>query len=291
MARSDSIAWICFVLFSAGLLSSCTLERVARHDLRSLPAHGACVTCHRTNDPSDDSSPLFAGGIEPSAACLDCHHYETNHHPVNIAPQQGTRAASQTVFPLFDGQVKCLTCHQAHSDAGQHRLSSAPMLLRGGPYPDQRAICSHCHSLDEYTRLDPHRMLSADGTALKVNGRPVCLLCHTTQPDPEGDPDLVEFRADVAFLCWRCHPPMEDTFLKNHFHVKPRKKTRTALRESIARHGIDLPIARDGRITCSTCHNPHQAGVVMRAAVRTGADAPKRLRIAASSICEECHAK
>jgi predicted CXXCH cytochrome family protein len=273
-------------------MTSCTFERLSRHERRAQAGHGACVTCHRTGDPSADiPSQPFAGGIEPSSACLDCHHYESNHHPVNIAPTEGSAAASQSGLPLYDGQIRCLTCHQAHSDPAHNKLNGGPMLLRGGPYPDQRALCFQCHDMDAYTKIDPHVMLAADNKVVQVNGKPVCLLCHTAQPDPEGDPDLVEFRADVAFLCWRCHAPMEGMFLKNHFHVKPAKPTRAALRSSQAELGVELPLARDGRITCSTCHNPHQTGVMARAAVMAGADAPKRLRIAAASICKACHAK
>jgi predicted CXXCH cytochrome family protein len=268
------------------------LERIAKPNRQGSTGHGACVTCHRTNDPSADSpSQAFAGGIEPSSACLDCHHYEVNHHPVNIAPKEGSAGASQNVFPLFEGQIRCLTCHQAHNDPGHNNLNSAPKLLRGGPYPDQRTICFQCHGQDDYTKIDPHKMISTDGKVREVNGRPVCLLCHTAQPDPAGDPELVEFRADVAFLCWRCHTPMAGSFLRGHFHVKPKKPTRVVLLSSEIKLGIELPLARDGMLTCSTCHNPHQAGVITRAAVQAGADAPKRLRIAASSICAACHAK
>jgi hypothetical protein len=285
-------ALLLIAVLSSSVLSACGMERIAKPALPGFAGHAACVTCHRTNDPSPDgSSQAFAGGIEPSSACLDCHHYEVNHHPVNITPTEGSAGASQDAFPLFDGQIRCLTCHQAHSDPGHNKLNGTAKLLRGGPYPDQRAICFQCHGQDEYTKIDPHKMLSTDGKVSEVNGKPVCVFCHTAQPDPAGDPELVEFRADVAFLCWRCHTPMAGSFLKSHFHVKPKKPTRVAMLNSEIQRSIELPLARDGMLTCSTCHNPHQAGVITRAAVQAGADAPKRLRIAASSVCEACHAK
>jgi cytochrome c peroxidase len=94
----------------------------------------------------------------------------------------------------------------------------------------------------------------------------------------------------VAFLCWRCHAPMAGSFLNSHFHVKPKKPTRATIMETENRLGIELPLARDGMLTCSTCHNPHQAGVLTRTAVIAGAGAPKRLRIAGVSMCQACHA-
>ena len=278
------------VVMTALLLSGTT--RTAEADRTAITGHATCIICHRTNDPSSNSSSQpFAGGLEPSSACLDCHHYEVNHHPVNVAPKQGSSAASQTVFPLFDGRIKCLTCHQAHSDPRHNKLNGAYKLLRGGPYPDQRAMCFQCHGQDDYTKIDPHKMLSPDGSVRSVNGEPVCLVCHTAQPDPKGDPELVEFKADVAFLCWRCHAPMAGSFLSQHFHAKPKRSTRSAIMDTENRLGIELPLARDGMLTCSTCHNPHQAGVLSRTAVQAGADAPKRLRLAAKSICEACHEK
>jgi len=273
------------------ILSACGTSRLAKADRTSIKGHTACVTCHRTTDPTaDGSSQPFAGGIEPSSACLDCHHYDVNHHPVNMTPRQGSTAATQSGLPLFDGQIRCLTCHQAHTDAEHNTLGGTPKLLRGGPYPDQRAMCFQCHGQDDYTKIDPHKMLTAAGSVREIDGKPVCLLCHTKKPDPAGDPDLVEFKADVAFLCWRCHTPMAGSFLNNHFHVKPKKPTKTALADTENRLGIVLPLARDGMLTCSTCHNPHQTGVLTRTAVQAGADAPKRLRIAAASICGACHA-
>lgn len=278
-------------VLSVLLLSACGAARIAKAD-RPIKGHRACVTCHRTTDPSSDgSSQAFAGGIEPSAACLDCHHYSVNHHPVNVAPKEGSAGALQTGLPLFDGQIRCLTCHQAHADASHNNLRGASKLLRGGPYPDQRAMCFQCHGQDDYTKINPHRMLTPGGSVREVNGKQVCLLCHTVKPDPAGDPDLVEFKADVAFLCWRCHSPMAGSFLQNHFHVKPKKQTKEALAGAESRLGIEMPLARDGMITCSTCHNPHQAGVITRTAVQSGADAPRRLRISNLLICEACHAK
>jgi predicted CXXCH cytochrome family protein len=279
-------------VLSSLVLSACGMDRFAKPDLPGVAGHAACVTCHRTTDPSSDGlSQPFAGGIEPSSACLDCHHYDVNHHPVNIVPTEGSSAASQTGLPLFDGQIRCLTCHQAHTDAGHKKLNGTSKLLRNGPYADQRALCFRCHDQDDSTKINPHKMLTPDGSVRQVNDKPVCLLCHTKQPDPAGDPDLVEFRADVAFLCWRCHAPMAGSFLKNHFHVKPKKPTRVVMLNSEIKHSIELPLARDGMLTCSTCHNPHQVGVITRTAAQGGADAPKRLRVAAASICAACHAQ
>jgi len=42
-----------------------------------------------------------------------------------------------------------------------------------------------------------------------------------------------------------------------------------------------------GKITCSTCHNPHQEGVFQRGPAAKGADVKGKLRLA--NLCFACH--
>jgi predicted CXXCH cytochrome family protein len=192
-------------------------------------------------------------------------------------------------LPLFDGRIRCLTCHQAHKDPQQNDLAERPMLLRGGPYPDTRQFCYRCHSREQYQQVDPHRMTGPSGEIREIDGRPICLFCHRERPEADADPDEVTFQADVAFLCGRCHAAMTGSFLNDHLHAKPKRATRREMRRTEQTRTIALPLARDGRITCSTCHNPHQEGVVMRTAARAGADRQKRLRLPKEELCGACH--
>jgi hypothetical protein len=96
----------------------------------------------------------------------------------------------------------------------------------------------------------------------------------------------VRFRADVGFLCWRCHPPMPGEFFTQHFLVKP-SKSRQNMQEAEERLLVILPLVPRDRITCSTCHNPHQKGVIQHEAAAKGADARSKLRL--PSICSACH--
>jgi hypothetical protein len=133
-------------------------------------------------------------------------------------------------------------------------------------------------------------MLDNTGAILEVNGKPVCLLCHAIKPNPEVDrtPD-VRFKADVGFLCWRCHPPMPDSFFSKHFLVTPSQKTLDYMQEREAQEMIILPLVPRGRITCSTCHNPHQEGVILHEAAAKGSGTRSRLRL--SFMCGACHDK
>ena len=116
--------------------------------------HTDCVMCHRTPTPAYDEASAVAPELDMSAVCMDCHHFSQNHHPVGFTPEREI----DNQFPLYDGEVKCLTCHEAH---GRNRLSN-PKLLRGAPYADRRAICARCHTLDQDLKFNPHVMTEPD---------------------------------------------------------------------------------------------------------------------------------
>lgn len=220
-------------------------------------------------------------GADLSAKCFDCHPYQENHHPIDIAPSY----PMDFPFPLYDGKIKCLTCHTEEHDKG------SPNLLRGGPYADRREICFECHLEDKYLEIDPHVMLNSDGTDAQVNGQSVCLVCHAVKPDPAKDRTKdVGFRADVAFLCWRCHAPMAPPeFFKEHFLLKPSLEMVRLIEKNERKLQITIPLVPRDRITCSTCHNPHEKGVILYGPSAKGAGAPVRLRLPMPAICHVCH--
>jgi hypothetical protein len=274
-------------LILASMLTSCNVQQLVEPEkaVRTVGEyknpHRLCVNCHATEKPQSGST-LFSPGTDPSSLCLKCHKdYRENHHPVDFVPAN----PSNFPFPLFEGKVRCLTCHEIH---GGPRHKGTLRLLRGGPYADHREECFKCHVKESYASINPHTMLDSEGNVIVVNGKPVCLLCHSKMPDPAVDKtNDVRFRADVGFLCWRCHPPMPGIFFIQHFLVKPSAQAMKAFRESEERLTIILPLVPRGRITCSTCHNPHQKGVMQHEAAAKGADSINRLR--SPSICFVCH--
>ncbi|MGC2062210.1 MAG: cytochrome c3 family protein [Thermodesulfovibrionales bacterium] len=267
------------------LLASCSLNRFLGLE-RPEPApniymnpHQVCSSCHEENDLKSGRTDFAS--VDFSSACPGCHDYKENHHPVDFRPAD----LSAFPFPLRNGKVTCLTCHEIHggeSNEGTFRL------LRGGPYSDRRTICFKCHSRDQYSAVDPHKMLDEQGKIRMINGSSVCLICHAREPNPAVDwTSDVRFKADVGFLCWRCHPPMPGIFFTQHFLVKPTASTLQIMNEAEERLLLVLPIVPRGRITCSTCHNPHQEGVILHDGAAKGADATSKLR--SPSLCFACH--
>jgi predicted CXXCH cytochrome family protein len=221
-------------------------------------------------------------GTDLQAKCLECHNdYRENHHPIGVAPPN----AESYPFPLYNGKITCMTCHT------DDHASGGIGFLRGGPYKDRREVCFKCHSQEEYANIDPHIMLDKGGKIRSVNGRPVCLFCHSILPDPATDRTKdVRFRADVAFLCWRCHPVMASpTFFKTHFLKKPSVEMGNYIKEKEQLMLVTIPLVPRDRITCSTCHNPHQKGVILYGPSASGADQEYRLRLPEGKLCTVCH--
>jgi predicted CXXCH cytochrome family protein len=279
---------VAVLVASCILLSACSIQRTVYPSAAHRAKHSGCVACHRLTDPSVDggTDTLFPSGSDPAEFCLDCHQNAENHHPVGIAPQVLSSNGSMSAFPLFDGKITCLTCHVAHAGP---RLEETHKLLRGGPYADRREICFRCHFKESYASINPHRMLEPDGTIRQIAGSSVCLLCHLKEPRRDSRPEEVAFQADIAFLCWRCHPPMPGDFLQKHFQRKPREKTRQIMQETERSQEVALPLTVEGKISCSTCHNPHQPGVLERRTAQAGAGAHGRLRVARHAVCSACH--
>ena len=217
----------------------------------------------------------------PSSKCLDCHQYRENHHPVDIAPSD----PADFPFPLYDGKITCLTCHV------EDHMTGGAKLLRGGPYDDRREICFLCHSEENFLEINPHVMLDKNGKVLEVDGKPVCLLCHAVKPDPDKDrTEDVRFRADVAFLCWRCHPPMAPPqFFSKHFLAKPSPSMLRFIERKEREMQVTIPLVPRERITCSTCHNPHQKGVIKFGPSAKGANSQGKLRLQSPTLCFVCH--
>jgi hypothetical protein len=80
---------------------------------------------------------------------------------------------------------------------------------------------------------------------------------------------------------------MPGNFFNMHFLVTPSAKTLNKMNEAEERFNVILPTVPRGRVTCSTCHNPHQKGVIQSTAAAKGSDSKGKLRL--PNICFACH--
>jgi hypothetical protein len=122
-------------------------------------------------------------------------------------------------------------------------------------------ICFECHKKTEYKIFDPHDQLNDKGDVVAEK----CLYCHIKKPDTKHETfKEVKLIMDPEMLCLRCH--------SSHFHLKhpvnadhirkPSAKMLEMMKTTEVLYGLILPLDYNGNITCVTCHNPHERGVI-----------------------------
>jgi cytochrome c553 len=91
-------------------------------------------------------------------------------------------------------------------------------------------------------------------------------------------------------LCQRCHQ-IEGNHPGNfdHMAAPPSAKALAHMAVMERTYDIILPLAKDGRMTCITCHNPHERGVIATGKPSAkGADSRYRERLP-GILCIKCH--
>jgi hypothetical protein len=249
-----------------------------------------CTECH-VSVPRKGSHPQLRYGGNYQQLCR-CHYSASQNyiHPVDIAPSQSLKSAIPAVFPLQKGKVTCVTCHdivvQCQDNPTDRIFLKEHKFLRGAPYDTMMAICYRCHNKADYQMYNPHLQLNARNEINKQS----CLYCHAEIPDEKRTRlEDVRLIGNMEALCIRCHTrEPKQIFHAKHLR-KPSDEVLTSIKNMEARHDILLPLGEDGKITCATCHNPHQKGVIpdRRLAAR-GAGQTKRHRLQ-RDMCIKCH--
>ncbi|HFD32582.1 MAG TPA: hypothetical protein ENJ28_07775 [Gammaproteobacteria bacterium] len=185
------------------------------------------------------------------------------HHLVKIKPSENISIPDG--FSLNDdAQIDCITCHEIKD------IDNIPLdeinkkdkkFFRQGPYKKLSDFCFRCHKKNEYKRLNIHKLLDERGEIKKKQ----CLFCHLKTPDVEKNSyaDL-EFRIPPEKLCYGCHLSAPHLNAINHAAQKPDKSMLKRIRSAEKKQGVILPLDGEGRVMCTTCHSPHQAGVIDR---------------------------
>lgn len=269
---------------------------------RSNPHHTAdqCMLCHATREP--DYQLLAGAALD--AVCLECHDGITapaEPHPI----ARGFNRADirrPPDWPAPDGLLSCITCHDltAGGHPADYNKKQTDHWLR--PLPSAASdFCAACHAPDAHARANPHAMMiHADRQS------DACLLCHQ-ELDPQsslaerlGDPRL--HQSEIA-LCSGCHGNHVDFFTPGHIGATVTPHVLARMRATDAAHGLVssdgpqlLPLLPDGRVGCSTCHNPHPHGVFPADSILARGAPPQfpasgvALRMSGSELCVACHA-
>jgi hypothetical protein len=276
---------------------------------------GLCSLCH-TSAAGGRETLRFGGNV--SQLCRSCHdgrRATREAHVVDVTPSPTLAQRIPGDFPLAKGMLTCLTCHDVARNCrvGPQPAPSGQALLRGGRTPDPLLFCFRCHAPESYRPFNPHDQLEA--------GKPktdTCLWCHIDVPPVDSQPHgsaSYGLRAKAAALCRNCHVVAQSHPVAGHMSAAPsadmlqymsayemKSKMRLPLAQLLEiarvtkRTPRSVPLDEDGRVTCYSCHNPHEKGLLPGGNPRAvGADlkqaANHRLRIPQGSVCVACHQK
>ena len=221
--------------------------------------------------------------------------------PLPLFTAEGGRAQGM-------GQVTCATCHDPHVHATSEDPEEAAFLRI--PNDEEASLCRNCHVDKGQVAQSKHNLRITAPAERNIQGTEAreshpCAACHLPHNGdgpkmwagftrPEHDP--------VAALCLGCHQEggvAEPKQVGRHSHP---------LRVDVKSVGLDtsLPLFRtdasrdaaDGRVSCATCHDPHQWDPEKPASTEgatpeaEGDGRTSFLRIPAageSRLCVDCH--
>lgn len=244
-----------------------------------------CEECHEKPAVRGGDLYLRYGG-DYSLLCR-CHTLTSDVyiHPVDITPTVEKRKRMPPDFPLENGKLTCLTCHDIYRQCQKQLFERNS--LRGAPYPQRVSFCYNCHVKANYQPDDPHQQLNSKNEIIIGT----CLICHKEKPDEKHATFKdVTFIGDIEMICRRCHH-IAGNHSGNHDHMKdipsPAGLKRIKLVE--VKFHTRLPLNENGKMTCITCHNPHEKGVLpANSPGAKGAGSKYRHRLP-KNLCKECH--
>jgi len=251
-----------------------------------------CDECH-LKKPIRGTDPLLKFNGDFTQLCR-CHGYTpgTYIHPVDIKPSEDKKDKIPDHLPLRGGKITCTTCHEIYLQCqySPEMKDLNSKFMRGAPYVRRTDLCFQCHDEEKYKMLDPHNQLDANGKIIVEK----CLYCHTEKPD-ENTATISEIKLIGQFevICFRCHYKQSKLHPINADHLrKPNPNTLKNLQEAEEKFGVIFPLNNEGSVTCPTCHNPHERGIIPPDKPSSqGASEKYRLRLAAKNlqICIACH--
>lgn len=183
----------------------------------------------------------WRAGAQGASPCADCHEAVVKAFATN-----------PHVLGVPSAQGSCESCH---AGAAAHAQTGDPAQVRSFKRlePEQASeACLHCHGRDRAQSL-------WKGSAHDL-AEVACTSCHAVHGGRAG----LLARADEGATCFTCHFDIRGEVMKRSSHP---------LRDASR-------LSTSGKMTCSSCHNPHGA--------RSKALVDAR---SVNDKCYECHAE
>jgi hypothetical protein len=245
-----------------------------------------CAECHVGGKPPELQ---FSGEIVK--VCNRCHGDVppvcAKVHITNSLPPETILDTILADWPRMEGKVTCLTCHavqlQMYGNSSEEKDN--PSFLRGSEPGSLYRFCFNCHKEENFQKTNPHQLSG------NSENRPVCFRCHTENLYSGFE---TSFQASVKTrnpsLCLGCHWDLGEEHI-GHVLLEAHELSENEVDlKALEQEGIDLPLP-EGRMHCTTCHNPHPPGIIGRKKAAAGAGEEYFLRIPdAQTFCGACHA-
>jgi hypothetical protein len=246
-----------------------------------------CLQCHRRPPGKRGDGLYLRSGGAPEAVCR-CHYSGRVlcPHPSGIRVRESKDIHVPSDLPLKDGKISCATCHDIYQQCRQQEFKDS--FLRGKPHAKRSHICFKCHKRQNYERLNPHIQLDAKGSIRSAT----CLYCHVQVPlEKKQGSERTALIGGVDLLCRRCHMIRGNHSGNFNHRVKPSPRLLKRMRAMEKQFAIKMPLDEKGALTCVTCHNPHDKGVLSdENPASKGAGSKYRHRLP-HRMCIECHTK
>lgn len=276
----------------------------------------SCTSCHMAA-AGGRPTLLFDGNV--SRLCQSCHDGRSaarEAHPGDMAPSAAIAGRIPPDFPLEGGMLTCCTCHDVtqNCNAGRRSAPPNPNFLRGPDVSRPLEFCFHCHVREKYETFNAHDQLRAGKAKTDV-----CVWCHVGTPDVgSGLKEAASYalRSKSFNVCSNCHtvpkghplggkhmnatPPAQMMWYMSAYEMQPRMrlplKRLLEYVRAAKRTPRSIPLDENGRITCYSCHNPHEKGLLPNWNPRSIGAEPKqaanhRFRARGGNVCVACHQK
>jgi hypothetical protein len=216
--------------------------------------HGSptgCASCHETVVPGTPVEAIVYTHGTLDETCLHCHEF--GPHDVGMEPYPGGDEADEYAklpadWPLWNGVVSCLTCHDEPACDGKELAPDNVRFYRGGAAASIGEFCARCHTVEQWQSYNPHEVMEE-----RPGLTSVCEFCHQSATVTEADMD--DLMVAAPRMCAGCHR-------EEAIHASAPEHLVTLDAAGITRAAdAGLPLDQ-GKVYCGTCHDPHPAGSI-----------------------------
>jgi len=199
----------------------------------------ACSSCHRVHGYIPDPDVLASPGFVGDAACIECHEVLKPGFAEKYDHTLHARVLNETNALTAEMENGCESCH----GAGEAHVAAGGGKGVGGFTPfhletpeaitSSNEACLGCHKGGDRT----YWMAGSHDA-----GNVACTSCHAVMA-AISEKNLLKAETEVE-TCATCHQIQNSRIYRNaHMPLRPG--------------AFQVSTASDGKMTCSSCHQPH----------------------------------